>query len=156
MNTDNIVKYLAPGISQRNWKMMPDEYVRMVVNVEKPRMKKLTDFYTLAELFFVTPEYDAALLHFKSLESPATAENLHEILKAGTGLSPEPGVLIKELEAILERLSTSSGKGPVYWPLRVALSGQKASPGPLEIATILGKDETLRRVTIAIGKLQAA
>lgn len=44
--------------------------------------------------------------------------------------------------------------GPVMWPLRIAMSGQAVTPtGAVEIAELLGKDETLRRVDLAIGRL---
>jgi glutamyl/glutaminyl-tRNA synthetase len=36
--------------------------------------------------------------------------------------------------------------GQILWPLRVALSGAEFSPGAFELAYILGRDETLRRV----------
>lgn len=42
--------------------------------------------------------------------------------------------------------------GSVLWPLRVALSGQEKSPGPFEIAEVLGKNESLNRLSIAIAK----
>ena len=38
--------------------------------------------------------------------------------------------------------------------MRVALSGKEASPGPAEIAFVLGKQETIRRVDYAIEKLK--
>jgi glutamyl-tRNA synthetase len=44
--------------------------------------------------------------------------------------------------------------GPVMWPLRIAISGQAVTPtGAVEIAELLGKAETLRRLAIAIAKL---
>jgi len=44
--------------------------------------------------------------------------------------------------------------GPVMWPLRIAISGQAVTPtGAVEIAELLGKPETLRRVSLAIAKL---
>ena len=41
-----------------------------------------------------------------------------------------------------------SGKknGQVLWPLRVALSGEEFSPGAFELAYILGRDESIRRI----------
>ena len=45
------------------------------------------------------------------------------------------------------------GNGEAYWPLRVALSGQEASPGPVEIADVLGREETLRRIRAAVALL---
>ncbi|MDR3149283.1 MAG: glutamate--tRNA ligase, partial [Oscillospiraceae bacterium] len=44
--------------------------------------------------------------------------------------------------------------GKLYWPLRIALSGQAVTPGgPAEIADILGKEESLNRIDTAIGRL---
>jgi hypothetical protein len=37
--------------------------------------------------------------------------------------------------------------GSVLWPLRVSLSGQQNSPGPYEIAEVLGQEESLRVVS---------
>jgi hypothetical protein len=37
--------------------------------------------------------------------------------------------------------------------MRVALSGRNKSPGPFEIAAILGKDAVLKRIKRAIEKL---
>lgn len=55
--------------------------------------------------------------------------------------------LVKELEV---------KNGIVLWPIRTAVSGKPTSPGgAFEIAEILGKDETLKRIKIGIEKLQA-
>ena len=44
-------------------------------------------------------------------------------------------------------------RGFLLWPLRVALSGKKTSPSPFEIADILGKEKTLKRIKQAVEKL---
>lgn len=44
--------------------------------------------------------------------------------------------------------------GQILWPLRVALSGKLKTPGgAVEIAYLLGKDESLRRIQEGIKKL---
>jgi glutamyl-tRNA synthetase len=43
--------------------------------------------------------------------------------------------------------------GDFLWPMRVALTGRKQSPGPFEVSAILGKKETLNRMNNAIEKL---
>jgi len=51
-------------------------------------------------------------------------------------------------------VAKASKIGPVMWPLRIALSGLAVTPtGSVEIAELLGKDESLRRIAVAIGKL---
>ena len=47
----------------------------------------------------------------------------------------------------------AEGKGEVLWPLRVALTGQEKSPDPFVSAAILGREESLRRIDIALKKI---
>ncbi len=45
--------------------------------------------------------------------------------------------------------------GFVLWPLRIALSGQSATPGgAFEIAYLLGREESIARVRAAIEKTE--
>lgn len=45
------------------------------------------------------------------------------------------------------------GRGETLWPLRVALTGREKSPSPFEVAAVLGKTETLRRIEVGLQKL---
>ena len=59
-------------------------------------------------------------------------------------------------EALMNALAPATdarGRGAVLWPLRVSLSGQSASPDPMEIMQVLGKTESLRRIASAIAAL---
>lgn len=62
-------------------------------------------------------------------------------------------------EALLAEASAYAEKkaakiGAVMWPLRIALSGQPVTPtGAVEIAELLGREETLRRLDAAIARL---
>lgn len=48
---------------------------------------------------------------------------------------------------ILEAIANAGKKnGQILWPLRVALSGEEFSPGSFELAYILGRDESIRRI----------
>ena len=40
-------------------------------------------------------------------------------------------------------------RGDFLWPLRVTLSGEKQSPPPHEIAWVIGKEASLRRIEVA-------
>ena len=42
----------------------------------------------------------------------------------------------------------------MLWPMRVALTGRKASPGNFEVAEALGKTESLIRIKTAIELLK--
>ena len=59
-----------------------------------------------------------------------------------------------EIEKSIMAITEENGRGEVLWPLRVALSGEEASPGPIELIDILGKTETIARIEIAINKIK--
>ena len=54
----------------------------------------------------------------------------------------------------LEKNYPEKNKGFMLWPLRVALSGKQTSPSPFEIANILGREKTIKRIQEAINKLK--
>ena len=119
----------------------------------RDRMKKLTDFTALTDFFFNLPDYQAGLLIWKTTPVNQISDNLKavsNILKKAAAKSFSKEVLI----GLLEPLVKEYGRGEVFWPIRVALSGREASPGPFEIMEVLGKAETLKRIKVAIEKLE--
>lgn len=42
-------------------------------------------------------------------------------------------------------------RGYLLWPFRVSLTGKEATAGPFEIAEILGKEKTIKRIKEARG-----
>ncbi len=128
------------------------DYLKKVVSLFQERLSKISEIKDLASYFFEEPEYPKELLLWKDQDFSQAKEILKEIKEV---------FLKKELsefnkEKILENLKPLAekyGNGPVFWPLRVALSGKEASPPPQEIAEILGKEETIRRIEKAIEKI---
>jgi len=59
--------------------------------------------------------------------------------------------LFDALKALAEKLGVKNGQ--ILYPLRIALSGKETTPGgATEIAVVLGKEETLRRIDDALAK----
>lgn len=60
--------------------------------------------------------------------------------------------LFAELKALAEEKGMKNGQ--IMYPVRIALSGKETTPGgATELAVILGKDETLKRMQTALQKL---
>ncbi len=61
-------------------------------------------------------------------------------------------------DTVMQAIAEAGRKnGPVLWPLRIAISGQASTPGgAIEIAYLLGREETLARIRAAIERLTAA
>lgn len=53
------------------------------------------------------------------------------------------------IKSALWDYATEKGRGAVLWPLRYSLSGMDKSPDPFQIASVLGKEETLQRIAHA-------
>lgn len=60
--------------------------------------------------------------------------------------------LFAEMKTLAESLGVKNGQ--ILYPLRIALSGKETTPGgATEIAVVLGKEETLKRIDAALKKL---
>lgn len=128
-----------------------------IVEVSRTRMKKLSEISELADFFFADKlKYDKDLLQWQKVGDSATKESL---LCSKKLLSEIKEWKIKNLEKELflasEKFNLEKGypeknKGYLLWPLRVALSGKQSSPSPFEIADILGREKTLKRIQDAI------
>ncbi len=130
------------------------QFLVKVVALERDRLKTLGNFFELAGFFFELPEYDSGLLTWQDTGPLKTKEILEKAARIIESLPPsEFGK--ESLARVLEGLVQEEGRGGVLWPLRVAVSGRAASPDPLDIISILEKDETLRRVRTAIQKIES-
>jgi len=55
-------------------------------------------------------------------------------------------ILMPEADNFAKQIGKIGDRGYLLWPLRVALTGKDASAGPFEIADILGKEKTIKRI----------
>ena len=53
---------------------------------------------------------------------------------------------------MVERLGEKPGK--VFQPVRVAIAGSTVSPGIFESLALLGRDEALARIDVALNRVQ--
>jgi glutamyl-tRNA synthetase len=123
----------------------------------QPRVVRLTDIPELVAFFARPIPYDATLfVHDKSrstLESSGwVLEHVMPLLAGATEWTHE--ALAPRLVAFGKEHGVKTST--VMWPLRVALSGLASTPGgATEIAEVLGKEESLRRIADARSRLTA-
>ena len=128
-----------------------------ILEIEKERIKKLSDLTESTRFFFERPEYEANLLRWKGTQDFADIKNHLEAVKQ---IIAEDGDVMAYADEQARPPSPAAqdaggrGRGEVLWPLRVALSGQAASPGPFEIMEVLGKEETMIRIELAVEKIK--
>lgn len=128
-----------------------------IIEVVKTRMEKLSDVVLLSDLFFQEKlKYDKELLKWQNMSDNDIKDSLIFSEKI---LSDNKKWDLKKIEEELMSASNKfnldkgypeKNKGYLLWPLRVALSGKQSSPSPFEIADILGREKTLKRIGEAI------
>lgn len=119
------------------------------------RTETLTDIPGLVGFLADLPEYSAEL--FANQKSKSTLETSRLVLEKVLPLLENLETWSNEsLFELLKTFSQEQGLkvGTVMWPIRTALSGQETSPGgATELAALLGKPESLRRLGSGLNKL---
>ena len=129
------------------------DYVAKILPLARERIKKFSDIKEF-NFFFEEPEYDKELLAWKfksDKEMGASLQATKELLEKFDWVKSNVEKLRKELDALSSQIGD---RGLIYWPFRVALTGQKSSPDPVDVAEILGKEKTLERIEVAISKIR--
>ena len=119
------------------------------------RTENLRDIPGLVVFFADLPDYEVSL--FSHDKSKSTLESSRLVLEAVQPLFESVENWTNEsLFNVLKVFAKEHEMklGTVMWPIRTALSGQETSPGgATELAAILGKDETMRRIGLGLEKL---
>lgn len=119
------------------------------------RTEVLTDIPGKVDFFDELPEYGAELfVHKKSKSDEASSKavltSIVPIFEAISDWNDEN--IMAAMVGLAESMEAKNAK--VMWPVRIAAAGKAVTPGgAVEICRILGKDETLRRMHVALEKL---
>jgi glutamyl-tRNA synthetase len=146
-------KRLLAIVQEAGFNVTPEKMLR-VTPLIRERIKLLRDVLTAADFFFVEelPPYDPAeLIPPKGDAAMAVRvlQRAHEVL-AKVEFTHDP--LDQALRAAARELGIKAG--PMFQPIRVAVCGRKNAPPLFETLEVLGKETTLRRITLASAKLQ--
>jgi glutamyl-tRNA synthetase len=120
----------------------------------RERIKLLRDVLTAADFFFLEdlPPYDPAeLIPQKGDASLAlrVLQNAGDVLER-TEFKHDP--LDQALRAAAQQLGIKAGQ--MFQPIRVAVCGRKNAPPLFETLEVLGKEKALRRVRLALARLE--
>ncbi|MFD0699885.1 glutamate--tRNA ligase [Myroides pelagicus] len=124
-----------------------DTYVEKVVGLIKERATFVSDFLELSDFFFVRPTaYDAkALKNWKE----DTSDIMKQVAEVIEGIEVFEA---KNIEEIVKAWINEQGigMGKVMQPLRLSLVGAVKGPDLFDIIEMIGKQETVERLSIAI------
>ena len=106
------------------------------------------------DFFFAAPSYETDLLIPDGEDRSAVRRGLAETQSILSDLRAFRGWDAESLHHVLREHAEQRRSSLVLWPLRVALSGRKKSPGPFAIMEVIGKKRTISRIRRAIGLLR--
>ena len=147
---------LDPGIaapeSREGWSpgsSDPGTWLTALIELLRPRAKRLTDFVEKGRPFLVDEvEYDAEAVK-KHLSSPDARTHLAAVRDACAAAHEFTAAA---LEPAIRALAETRGvkAGVLIHPTRVAVMGRAESPGIFEVLELLGRERTLARMSRAL------
>ncbi len=153
MKVDDLIKEVA-SFNSNFMKNKDTDLFQRALTVMQTRMVTLKDFTDGSGFFFEDIKYDPRLLIFKKStqdDSLGGLKNVLELLGQTKGIKSP-----KDADKIMKKAvaSQSLSNGDVFWPVRVALSGEEKSPSPAELIWALGVEESVKRIEAAIKLLE--
>ena len=133
--SDKIIEKIAPVIVDR---------IEVYSDIDNMIIARDFDFY------FSEPQYDVLSLKWKDEADLVSAENHLDFIKSELEKLAEKNWNEKNIKNLIWPYAENQGRGAVLWPFRYALSGRDKSPNPFTLASILGKNTTLKRIEQAI------
>lgn len=138
-NDAGLARLVRPFTEKRFGKQGDDLLVKLAPLLRE-RLEYL-DQVSEFRYFFKTLDYDAELLVWRKSDRAGAKKALELAAKAE--------ITNRNLDQIASE-HFAGDRGAVYWPLRAALSGEKFSADPIQIAGILGPEETEKRIKQAL------
>ena len=121
----------------------------------QPRTEVFNQLPEMVKFLAEMPEYDTELFFNKKQKSSVETAKvaLEKLIPVLEGISDwtEAGIHDAVMAFVPE---TGMKTGQLLWPMRISISGQMSTPGgAFEIAYLLGRDETLRRMREGLARL---
>ena len=127
----------------------------ILCRILQPRTEIFSQIPEVVDFLSALPEYDAELFTNKKSKTDAivSAEVLDFVIPA---LEALPAWTEEALHETLLGMAESRGmkNGTLLWPVRISLAGKQVTPGgAIEIAALLGREESLRRLNFGRSKI---
>jgi glutamyl-tRNA synthetase len=148
------VRNLPPAeLARRLEEFTGREGLAQAARISQEKIQTLADFWPLAGFFFdgVGEDPKARAKWLDERGRGALAELRTALAESG---SFDEADVQRTLDEVQERLQVKPRE--LYQPLRVAIAGTAISPGIFESVALLGREETLRRIDLALAEVPTA
>ncbi|MFT3949164.1 MAG: glutamate--tRNA ligase [Agriterribacter sp.] len=139
-----LAQQVKPFFEAKGINIADEKLLSAVIDLVKERCHLLTDFVEQGSFFFEMPEkfdVDAVKPKWNDTKQLFFAEVIRNFELSTTWNAAEPEHNFKEIAA-----ANQIKPGDVLLPLRIMLVGGKFGPHVFDIAALLGKEETIRRI----------
>lgn len=144
-SNENLAKAFASILSEKGISTSLD--LIKIVSLIKERADFVTDFWELSDYFFAAPtSYDEKAAKNWKEETPALIQQLITVIETIEDFTS------LNMETIIKDWMTQNeiGMGKVMQPFRLSLVGALKGPHLFDIAEMIGKEETIKRLESAI------
>lgn len=153
MDEQKYIEMAMPQIKEIITKDIDLEKIAMLV---KTRIETFFDIKEMIDFFEEMPEYDISIFTHKKMKtnSENSLQVLEDLLTKFEELEEYNEANIeKVIKDYIAEKGIKNGQG--LWPIRTAVSGKQNTPGgAYEIMTIIGKEESIKRLKRSIGMLK--
>jgi glutamyl-tRNA synthetase len=151
----NTIKSLPQWSEERFSRFAPELLERISIWSD---IKAMAEAGELSYLFD-KPVYEVAQLlpkakNDKTPDSKKIEGHLAKLIEILTNAGDDVFQSKEKVKEAVWGYATETGRGEVLWPMRVALSGKDRSPDPFILSYLLGKTETLERLSAALERVQ--
>lgn len=122
-----------------------NEWWNTIVALEQTRLNRLDEIGERVNYFFEEPSLRKDILMDTLKDTSRVLKHLSYVYDTISDFN-EKKITLELLESKIMPYAEKEGKKEVLWPLRVALTGKRASPGLFEVALLLGKEKVLARI----------
>jgi glutamyl-tRNA synthetase len=148
MDAATLAPLVTNHLTDKGLKVDDETYLKKVIGSVKERCTLLSDFYEQSSFFFLAPsvlDSDAVKTKWNDDKHDFFTAFIYNI-KSAESFNHET------LESMFKNLAAEKNikPGELQLPMRIMLVGQKFGPGVFDIASMIGKEETVSRIEKAL------
>lgn len=148
LSSEQLKEKITPFIAED----FPWEKIDLVLPLIQERLVTLADFNQLTKFFYGAIDYETELLLKKASSKELVTLELNETIESIESLT---NWSLEKLEVAIRELQEQKDwhRGQFFMMLRIAVTGEKATPPLFETMIVLGKDLVINRLKEALNKL---